>query len=112
MSRRWVSIYMTIYALSASSNYFFVKFGLDYSSPLVYMSVRYLLAGVVLIMVSMIINGDYHIIFNRDVVLLSLFSSIATALWAYGLVYIDPGSSAIFGYTMPLIRNTTINTAA
>jgi len=102
MSRRWVPIYMTIYALSASSNYFFVKFGLDYSSPLVYMSVRYLLAGVVLIMISMIINGNYHIIFNRDVVLLSLFSSIATALWAYGLVYIDPGSSAIFGYTMPL----------
>ncbi|WP_367834443.1 DMT family transporter [Vulcanisaeta sp. JCM 16159] len=33
---------------------------------------------------------------------MSLFSSLSTALWAYGLVYIDPGSSAIFGYTMPL----------
>ncbi|WP_243676291.1 DMT family transporter [Vulcanisaeta distributa] len=53
-------------------------------------------------MAAALINGKYYVILNRDLALLSLFSSLSTALWAYGLVYIDPGSSAIFGYTMPL----------
>ncbi|GAB6946676.1 DMT family transporter [Vulcanisaeta sp. JCM 16161] len=94
--------YLLIYVLSASFNYFFVKFGLRYATPLGYMAIRYAIAGALLAMAAALINGRYYIVLSRDIVLLSLFSSLSTALWAYGLAYIDPGSSAIFGYTMPL----------
>ena len=94
--------YLLIYVFSASLNYFFVKFGLRYSSPLGYMAIRYAIAGALLAIVSVLISGKYYVILNKDLALLSLFSSLSTALWAYGLLYIDPGSSAIFGYTMPL----------
>jgi Integral membrane protein DUF6. len=95
--------YLSIYVVSASLNYFFVKFGLRYATPLSYMAIRYLFAGIALAIISSIMNGSkYYFVFNRDLLLLSLFSSLSTALWAYGLVLIDPGSSAVFGYTMPL----------
>ncbi|GAB6944313.1 DMT family transporter [Vulcanisaeta sp. JCM 14467] len=94
--------YLLIYVFSASLNYFFVKFGLRYSTPLGYMAIRYAIAGALLAIAAALISGKYYVILNKDLALLSLFSSLSTALWAYGLLYIDPGSSAIFGYTMPL----------
>jgi len=94
--------YLIIYVISASTNYFFVKFGLRYATPLSYMSIRYLMAGFILAMITILMHGKYYFVLNKDMLLLSLFSSMSTALWAYGLVFIDPGSSAIFGYTMPL----------
>jgi drug/metabolite transporter (DMT)-like permease len=95
--------YLLVYVVSASLNYFFVKFGLRYSTPLSYMAIRYLLAGAVLVGIAFVINdGNYYFIINKDLLLLSLFSSLSTALWAYGLVFVDPGTSAVFGYTMPL----------
>ncbi len=94
--------YLLVYVFSASINYFFVKFGLKYSTPLGYMAIRYAIAGALLAMAAALINGEYHVVLGRDLILLSLFSSLSSALWAYGLLYIDPGSSAIFGYTMPL----------
>ncbi|GGI71742.1 EamA family transporter [Vulcanisaeta souniana JCM 11219] len=94
--------YLLVYVFSASVNYFFVKFGLKYATPLGYMAIRYAIAGSLLAIATMTINGKYYLILNRDLALLSLFSSLSSALWAYGLLYIDPGSSAIFGYTMPL----------
>ncbi|MFB6470240.1 MAG: DMT family transporter [Vulcanisaeta sp. AZ3] len=94
--------YLITYVISASINYFFVKFGLKYSPPLGYMALRTLLAGIVLGIVSLVMNNKYFLIMNKDFLLLSLFASLSTALWAYGLVYVDPGSSAIFSYTMPL----------
>ncbi|MGC8606582.1 MAG: DMT family transporter [Vulcanisaeta sp.] len=103
MMRKTIFIsYLLIYVFSASFNYFFVKFGLRYSPPLGYMAIRYAVAGVILAVIAIIINRKYYFILNKDLALLSLFSSLSTALWAYGLLYIDPGSSAIFGYTMPL----------
>ncbi|WP_243680444.1 EamA family transporter [Vulcanisaeta souniana] len=92
--------YLLVYVFSASVNYFFVKFGLKYATPLGYMAIRYAIAGSLLAIATMTINGKYYLILNRDLALLSLFSSLSSAL-AYGLLYIDPGSSAIFGYTMP-----------
>ncbi|WP_243676290.1 hypothetical protein [Vulcanisaeta distributa] len=37
--------YLLIYVFSASFNYFFVKFGLRYATPLGYMTIRYAIAG-------------------------------------------------------------------
>lgn len=93
--------YFAVYALAGSLNYFFVKLGLRYSSPLPFMSVRYALAGLTLILASLLMGRRPRPIVSADMLLLALFSTVATALWSYGLLYIDPASSAIFSYTMP-----------
>jgi drug/metabolite transporter (DMT)-like permease len=45
----------------------------------------------------------FHLILNRDTVLLSLFTVSSTAFWSYGLELVSSAQSAVLSYTMPLI---------
>ncbi|WP_069808031.1 DMT family transporter [Vulcanisaeta thermophila] len=94
--------YFMMYVVTASTNFFFVKFALKYLAPLPLMSIRYAIAGVTLALISLAVQGNFKLIINnKDMLLLALFSSLSSTLWAYGLVYVDPASSALFSYTMP-----------
>jgi len=42
------------------------------------------------------------LLINKDILLLSLFTTTSTALWSYGLLYVPPSESAVLSYTMPL----------
>jgi drug/metabolite transporter (DMT)-like permease len=48
------------------------------------------------------VAGRFRPIVNRDTILLSLFTFIATSFWMYGLEYVSPADSAVLTYTMPL----------
>jgi len=93
--------YLLIYILSASSNYFFVKDGLSYSDPLTFMSLRYALAGASLA-IPLAARHRLDPTIDIDMLLLSLFTAASTGFWAVGLTYVDPGTSAVLSYTMPL----------
>lgn len=93
--------YLLIYILSASSNYFFVKSGLSYSDPLTFMALRYALAGASLAIPLAALHRLDPII-DADMLLLSVFTAASTGFWAVGLTYVDPGTSAVLSYTMPL----------
>lgn len=47
-----------------------------------------------------IIGGKF--IFNKDILQLSIYTSLSSLLWALGLKYVTPGESAVLSYTMPL----------
>ncbi|MGC8598018.1 MAG: DMT family transporter, partial [Thermocladium sp.] len=93
--------YLLIYILSASSNYFFVKNGLSYSDPLTFMALRYALASASLAIPLAALHRLNPII-DTDMLLLSAFTAAGTGFWAIGLTYVDPGTSAVLSYTMPL----------
>lgn len=96
-----VSAYLAAYTLGASSNYFFVKDGLSYSSPLLFMSLRYAIAGASLL-IPLAVLRRFKPFMNLDLFLLSLFTALSTGFWSFGLLYVDPGTSAVLSYTMPL----------
>ncbi len=100
MSKK-TNAYLLIYILSASSNYFFVKSGLSYSDPLTLMALRYALAGASLAIPLAALHRLDPII-DTDMLLLSAFTAASTGFWAIGLTYVDPGTSAVLSYTMPL----------
>lgn len=94
-------IYLAAYTVGASSNYFFVKDGLSYSPPpLIFMSLRYAIAGASLL-IPLIALRRFKPFMNLDLFLLSLFTTLSTGFWSFGLLYIDPGTSAVLSYTMP-----------
>ena len=85
----------SIYIISSIFLYFFVKIGVENSAPSILMSIRYAVAGSILYLLSK------KIIINKSVIFLSLFTSISTLFWAYGLIYVNPASSSVISYTMP-----------
>jgi len=85
------------YVLVASLQYQFTKDGLNYASPLVLMSLRFLVVGAIFYFV-----GGRKLSFDRDTLKIAIFASISTGLWATGLQYVSPGDSAVLSYTMPL----------
>jgi len=89
--------YLIPYILIAVFLYQFAKDSLGYSSPFFVMGIRYLIAGLFLLLISR------RFLFNRDTIILSLLTTSSTVLWAYGLVYVSPADSAVLSYTMPLI---------
>jgi|BEDMetMinimDraft_2_1075160.scaffolds.fasta_scaffold00163_12 EamA-like transporter family. len=93
---------LTPYIIIGSINYFFVKDALKFANPMAIMSLRYLIAFASMMLISYPIKHKIKIIINKDTFLLSLFTTISTALWIYGLIYLTPAESAVFGYTMPL----------
>ncbi|BCU70258.1 DMT family transporter [Stygiolobus caldivivus] len=89
-------VYLIPYVLIGTFLYSVTKDGLEYASPPVFMEMRYLLSGIILFAITR------KIIINKDIFLLSLFTSTSTALWSYGLLYVPPSESAVLSYTMPL----------
>jgi len=90
---KWLIPYVFIAALQ----YQFTKDGLNYASPFVLMTFRYVFTGLVFY-----ILGGRKIPLDRDALLVACFSSASTLLWAVGLSYVSAGDSAILSYTMPL----------
>jgi drug/metabolite transporter (DMT)-like permease len=85
------------YVLVASLQYQFTKDGLNYSSPFVLMTFRYIFVGIIFYFL-----GGRKIPLDRDALLVAAFSSASTLPWAIGLNYVSPGDSAILSYTMPI----------
>ena len=84
------------YVVFTAFSYFFAKDGLSYASPLVFMALRYLIAGVILLGMSR------RIILSRSLLFLSVVTVTSTIFWAYGLLYVSPSESAVLSYSMPL----------
>ncbi len=85
------------YVLIASLQYDLTKNGLQYSSPFVLMAFRYLSVGIIFYFV-----GGRKVPIDRDTLLVAVFASTSTVLWAFGLKIVSPGDSAVLSYTMPL----------
>jgi drug/metabolite transporter (DMT)-like permease len=96
-SRRLMA-YLIPYVVMTTFQYQFVKAGLAYADPLTFMCLRYLIAGAC----CFVLARGFKPILNRDMALLSVFTFISSALWAYGLVYVSAAQSAVLNYTMPL----------
>lgn len=89
--------YIVPYVLINSLIYTFVKDGLYYASPMFFMALRFLIGGIILLPFAK------QLTLNRDIFLLSIFTTLSTSFWAYGLLYVEPSESAVLSYTMPLI---------
>jgi drug/metabolite transporter (DMT)-like permease len=90
--------YIIPYILITTFQYHIAKDGLNYSSPLVLMGLRYLIASVILFGIS----RRFSPIINKDMIILSVCTCASAGLWALGLQYVSPAESAVISYTMPL----------
>ena len=88
--------YLLPYVVFTALSYYFAKNGLLFSSPLVYMGLRFLIGGVILLGISR------KLVFSRDIIIFSLLTTFSTILWAYGLTLVSPSESAVLSYSMPL----------
>ncbi|MGC8609170.1 MAG: DMT family transporter, partial [Thermoplasmata archaeon] len=88
--------YLIPYVIFTGFTYYFAKNGVIYASPFVFMGLRYLIAGMILLSISR------KFTFNRNILYLSLMTMTSTAFWAYGLLYVSPAESAVLSYSMPL----------
>ena len=84
------------YVVFTAFSYFFAKDGLVFASPFVFMGLRYLIAGAMLLSISR------RIILTRSLLFLSAVTVTSTVFWAYGLLYVSPSESAVLSYSMPL----------
>lgn len=84
------------YIFIGSFQFQFAKEGLDYSSPYVFMGIRYLIAAAILLLISR------KLIFNRNILPVALSFSASSLFWILGLEFVTPGDSAVLNYTMPL----------
>ena len=90
--------YVVPYVLIMTFQYEVAKDGLNYASPFVLMSIRFLIASFLLFGLT----RRFKLILNKDTILLSLFMWGSTSFWAFGLEYVSPADSAVLSYTMPL----------
>lgn len=84
------------YIFIAAFTFQFAKQGLDYSSPYVFIGIRYLIAALILLLISR------KLVFNRNIIPVALSFSASSLFWILGLQYVTPGDSAVLNYTMPL----------
>ncbi len=84
------------YVVFTAFSYFFAKDGLVFASPFVFMGLRYLIAGAMLLSISR------RIILTRSLLFLSAVTVTSTVFWACGLLYVSPSESAVLSYSMPL----------
>ena len=84
------------YVVFTAFSYFFAKDGLVFASPFVFMGLRYLIAGAMLLSISR------RIILTKSLLFLSVVTVTSTVFWAYGLLYVSPSESAVLSYSMPL----------
>jgi drug/metabolite transporter (DMT)-like permease len=90
--------YIVPYVLLASIQYQFIKNGLLYADPFLYMGMRYFIASALCFAIA----RNFRPILNRQTILLSFFTFLSTAFWAVGLQSVSAGQSAVLTYTMPL----------
>jgi len=90
--------YVIPYVLIATFQFQIAKNGLNYSSPLILMGLRYLIASIILFGIS----RRFSPIINKDMIVLSVCTCASTGLWALGLQFVSPAESAVMSYTMPL----------
>mgnify|MGYP001772812922 FL=1 len=93
--RARLPLLLSAYTVSGSLGYFFAKYALEYSSPILLIALRYAIAGGVLAA----LGG--RIILQRDVAILAALTASSSVLWALGLEYVSPASSSVLSYTMP-----------
>ncbi|OWP56025.1 MAG: EamA family transporter [Thermoplasmatales archaeon B_DKE] len=84
------------YVVFTSFSYYFAKDGLYFVSPFLFMGLRYLIAGLILLAISR------KLILTRTLVYLSIMTATSTMFWAFGLMYVSPAESAVLSYSMPL----------
>ncbi len=77
--------------------FFFVKDGLAYASPIAFQAVVYLFMTLTLLAVT-----RFKVDLDRATLVFSLFFWLSGALWVLGLSYVSPPVSAVLAFTMPL----------
>ena len=82
--------------LFVSLQYYFAKNGLGFASPLLFMGLRFLIAG------SFLLIFSKKLILDSNVVAITLMIVASTILWIYGLTLVSPSESAVISYSMPL----------
>ena len=98
MAVRNLYAYAVPYILIATFQYSFAKDGLRYSDPMTFMALRFLIAS----LATFTFARSFRPKFNKDTILLSLFSAMSTLLWIYGLQRVSTAQSAVLSFTMPL----------
>jgi len=98
MAIRSLYVFAIPYILIASLQYSFAKDGLRYSDPMTFMALRFLIGS----FATFLLAHSFRPKFNRDTILLSLFSAMSTLFWIYGLQRVSTGQSAVLSFTMPL----------
>ena len=86
------------YVLIATFQFQIANDALNYSSVFVLMGLRFLIASSLIFCVV----RKFNPIFNKDTVLLSLFTFGSACFWGFGLLYVSPSESAVLSYTIPL----------
>ena len=84
------------YVVFTSLSYYFAKDGLYFASPFLFMGLRYLIAGLILLAVAR------KLVVTRNLIYLSIMTATSTMFWAFGLLYVSPSESAVLSYSMPL----------
>jgi drug/metabolite transporter (DMT)-like permease len=84
------------YVIIQSFSYGFAKDSLTFGSPFVFMGLRYLLGGGILVL------AVRKLTLNKNTLLISTFTVISTLTWIGGLEYVSPGDSAVLSSTLPL----------
>ncbi|AAY81431.1 DMT family transporter [Sulfolobus acidocaldarius] len=88
--------YLIPYIIVGSLQYYFAKDAITYSSPVVFNLLRYIISSAIFLSIRR------RIVFNRDVFLLALYTTMSSLTWSLGLKYVSPSESAVLSYTMPL----------
>ncbi|MCY0859880.1 MAG: DMT family transporter [Sulfolobaceae archaeon] len=88
--------YLLPYIFISVFNYYFAKLSLEYSSPFVFNLFRYLISSTIFYLMG------GKLIINKRIISLSIFTSLSSLLWAFGLLYVSPSESAVLSYSMPL----------
>jgi drug/metabolite transporter (DMT)-like permease len=88
--------YLVPYIIFSILSYYFAKDGVEHSSPVLFMGIRYIIAGLPLLMIVK------KIVINKDTIILAILTSISSVLWGYGLLYVSPAQSAVLSYSMPI----------
>ncbi|MHB8371968.1 MAG: DMT family transporter [Thermoplasmataceae archaeon] len=88
--------FLVPYVIFTALSYYFAKNGLIYASPFIFMGLRYLIAGALLLSISR------KVTLTKNVLYLSIMTASSTMFWAFGLLYVSPAESAVLSYSMPL----------
>ncbi|BAB59901.1 hypothetical protein [Thermoplasma volcanium GSS1] len=88
--------YLIPYVIFTSFSYYFAKNGVEQVSPSLFMGIRYLLSGLILLPFAKKLR------ITKNIILLAIMTSTSTAFWAYGLLYVSPAESAVLSYSMPI----------
>ncbi|WP_054845773.1 DMT family transporter [Sulfuracidifex tepidarius] len=91
-----IAKYLIPYIIFSTLAFYFAKDGVEHSSPVFFMGIRYVIAGLPLLLFVR------KMVINKDTVVLALLTSISSVLWGYGLVYVSPSESAVLSYSMPI----------